>query len=668
MKLPSLKAFLAIMFSCCFLNSYGQLSSMTMGNKSYDKKQYIPAIEYYTKALDNSDIDKKTRNEITYKIADSYRLINNPKKAKSYYQRLIRNKYSSEKPEVLLYYAMVLNMLGSYSEALPLFDQYLKIDPENKLAQSGKATSELGMSSNSSNRKWTVKNIRELNSPYDDFSVIYGDGELSTIVFSSNRKGTIGKGNDNWTNGYFSDLFIAKKTIKEYWSDIRLLDDKNIINTASNEGTAVFDKNYKTIFFSRCEKMSKDKMYCQILQSEKSGNGWSIPVVAFSDETANVGHPAISSDGLEMIFSSNKAGGLGGKDLWKVTRSSEQEPFGNPVNLGSKVNTVGDELFPSFQNDTTLYFASNGMTGFGGLDIYCIDIAKNGELSNLKHLPRPVNSPDDDFAMNFEPNGQKGFFNSRRAGGRGGDDIYSFEYVETKISMKGLVNDEQTKQPMADLSFKYTDGSKDTLDLTTDAMGNFAIAAGKIKSQTLYTLFFAKDDYFTKTEQILVGSPLNDTTYQVNLSLTRIPDKPIVLPDIYFETGKWDLQAQYQDSLMVLVDILRDNPKLVIELSSHTDSRASEEYNDDLSQKRAETVVNFLTEEGIQTERLVPKGYGERKPRTLSTAITKDGFTFPAGTVLTEEYIISIKDLKMREAAYLLNRRTEFSVISKNFK
>jgi len=668
MKLSCIKTILIVVASFCFLSSYGQLSSITMGNKSYEKKQFIPAIEYYSKALEKSDLDKKTRNEITYKIADCYRLVNNPKKAKPFYQRLVRNKYSEEKPEVLLYYATVLNMLGSYPEALPLFVQYLKKDPENKLAISGKATCDLGISDKSSNRKWVIKNMKELNSPFDDFSAIYGDSKLSTIIFSSNRKGTVGKESDNWTNGYFSDLFIASKTKNGSWGNITLLDDKNRVNTAANEGAAVFDSNYKTLYFSRCDKTSKDKMYCQILQSEKSGKEWTKPVVAYSDESGNVGHPAISSNSLEMIFSSNCPGGFGGKDLWKVSRASEDEPFGNPVNLGPKVNTAGDELFPSLQNDSTLYFASNGMVGFGGLDIYCIHITKNGEFSNLEHLPRPINSPDDDFAINFEPNSQKGFFNSRRAGGKGGDDIYSFERIDTKISIHGLVTEELSKQPMTNLSFRYTDGSKDTLNLTTDASGSFLIAGAKVKPQSLYTLLFSKDDYFTKTEQVLIGSPQNDTTYQVNLFLSKIPDKPIILPDIYFEVGKWDLQPQYQDSLMVLVDILKNNPKLVIELSSHTDSRASDVYNDDLSQKRAETVVNFITEEGIQRERLVPKGYGKRIPRTLTTSLTKDGYTFSGGTILTEEYILSIKDLKKREAAYLLNRRTEFSVLSKNFK
>ncbi len=234
--------------------------------------------------------------------------------------------------------------------------------------------------------------------------------------------------------------------------------------------------------------------------------------------------------------------------------------------------------------------------------------------------------------------------------------------------MQGTVTEELTKQSISNLQFYVSDGTKDTLTLTTDAKGNFVIPQEKVKSNTNYTFVFSKNEYFTKVHEMNILSPENDTTYQINVSLLRIPDKPIVLPDIYYEVGKWDLLPQYQDSLMSLVEILVENPKLVIELASHTDSRSSDEYNNTLSQKRAETVVSFLVENGIDKERLVAKGYGERVPRVLQQTIVRDGYTFPAGTVLTEEYILSIRDLKMRETAYQLNRRTEFSVISNNYK
>jgi peptidoglycan-associated lipoprotein len=301
------------------------------------------------------------------------------------------------------------------------------------------------------------------------------------------------------------------------------------------------------------------------------------------------------------------------------------------------------------------------------LDIYRVVLGKNG-LSDVEHLPRPINSSDDDFAMNFKGNTESGFFSSRRSGGRGGDDIYSFEKIATKISLQGSIIDEVTGKPLSQLTFSFVTGLRDTIILKTDDSGTFKVADVKIKEGNHYALIVSKDNYFTRKGEVAIGKHKSDTVYQINIALQPIPNKPIVLPDIYYDLNKWDLLPQYQDSLMILVQVLNDNPKLVIELASHTDSRATTEYNDILSQKRAESVVLFLTEKGINNLRLVAKGYGERMPRVLTADLTKDGYTFERGTNLTEEYILKITDVKKREVAYQLNRRTEFSVIGKNFQ
>lgn len=387
----------------------------------------------------------------------------------------------------------------------------------------------------------------------------------------------------------------------------------------------------------------------------------------YSDSLGNVGHPATTANGLTLIFASNRPRGIGGKDLWKVTRPSERKPFGPAENLGPVINTTGDEMFPSLFTDSVLYFASNGRTGFGGLDIYRVTLGKNG-LLEVEHLPRTINSAADDFAMSFEGNREKGFFTSRRAGGKGGDDIYSFEKITRKISLQGSVRDEVTQKPMQRLPFLIIDEKNDTMSVVTDDSGTFLLSGGQIVERSKYTLIFSKDNYFTKKKEVNIGTLRSDTSFNLILVLQPIPDKPMVLPDIYYEFNKWDLAPKYQDSLMVLVKILNDNPKIVIELASHTDSKGSLEYNDTLSMKRAETVVTFLTEKGINKARVVAKGYGKRMPLILATDITKDGYTFQKGTKLTEEYILSIADLKKREVAYQLNRRTEFSVIGKNFK
>ena len=648
-------------------NAFGQHKNVIIGDQFLENKQYTSAIACYNKALSNFEGEMTERNDIIFHLAECFRIINNHKKAESNYQLLIRNKYADKKPIVYRNYGTVLITQEKYTDALTAFNLYLAKVPGDPLALIGKASCELGLHDTPDLANWTIKNVREINSTYDDFSAVYGDDKFKTVLFSSNRKGATGKDLDNWTNGYFSDIFVASKTKGESYNAPVLADQSVLVDTKANEGAAMVDNGFKKIYFTRCEKMHKGTEYCQILQADRKGTGWGEPIVIFKDTLGNVGHPAITTDGLTMIFSSNRPGGVGGKDLWKTTRSSLQKPFEPAVNLGNLINTIGDELFPSLYADSVLYFASNGRIGLGGLDIYHVTLGKSG-ISEVEHLPQPINSSADDFAISFEGNKLRGFFSSRRPEGKGGDDIYYFEKAEHKVSIIGSVRDEVTKQPITQLPVSATCGKGDTIHVITDNSGSFRIANEQLKAETNYLLIFSKENYFTKKREVAIVKSKMDTVYQVNVDLQPIPDKPIVLPDIYYELNKWDLRPQYQDSLMLLVNILRDNPAIVIELASHTDSRASTEYNDTLSLKRAETVVTFLTEKGVNRARLIAKGYGERIPRVLTTVIIRDGFLFENGTILTEAYILLIPDVKKREAAYQLNRRTEFSVIRKSHK
>ena len=649
------------------LHSMGQGKHVSIGNQAFENKQYTSAIDYYTNALNKFDIEKTERNEIIFNLAESFRIINNPNKAELDYLLLVKNKFADKNPKVYLYYATVLIAQGKYSDALTAFNQYLAKVPSDTLALSGKASSELGLRDKPNLTNWHIKNITEINSPFDDFAAIYGDNKFNAIIFSSNRKGATGKELDNWTNGYFSDLFVATKLKGNNYTIPSLLDVSEQVNTKVNEGVACIDDTYKKIYFTRCGKKNKGVEYCQILEAGRTENGWEHPMPIYKDSLGNVGHPAVTTNGLTMIFSSDRPGGKGGKDLWKTTRLSVLKPFEPAENLGSMINSLGDEMFPSLFADSVLYFASNGRTGFGGLDIYCVTLGKNG-LSEVEHLPQPINSYADDFAISFEANQQCGFFTSRRTGGKGGDDIYYFEKIQHKVSIMGLVTDEITQRPIPQLSVCLLDAKKDSVTFITDNSGSFVLTSEQIKEENNYTLIFSKENYFSKKKDITIGKIKSDTVYHVSIMLQPIPDKPIVLPDIYYELSKWDLLPQYQDSLLVLVNILNDNPNITIELASHTDSRASTEYNDTLSLKRAETVVTFLTEKGVNKARLNAKGYGKRMPRVLATDITKDGFKFERGIKLTDEYILSITDVKKREVAYQLNRRTEFSVIRKNYK
>ena len=640
---------------------------LIMGDKAYASMQFIPAIDYYTKALSNFAGNPDEKNQIIFKQADCYLKMNNLKKAENTYQRLIKSKYANKKPLVLFYCAQVLTAQGKYSEALPLFEQFLKTSSKDVLALAGKESCELSLKDSTVDKRWTIRNMKEINSSNDDFNAVYGDSQFKTIFFSSNRKTASGKEIDNWTGGAFSDIFVATKNKADNWAITTLADKSRNVNTEANEGSICFDEQYNKLYFTRCSKFKDGKEYCQILQTDWTGNEWGKSAVIYTDSHGNVGQPAVTADGLTMIFASNRPAGSGAKDLWKCTRTSISKPFGPAENLGGKINTPGDEVFPTIFADTVVYFASNGRAGFGGLDIYRFTLRKKG-TSSVTHLPRPVNSFADDFSINFEGENERGFFTSRRSGGKGGDDIYTFEKINWKATLKGMVRDEISQKPLAGSLVFMLDSKNDTIKTNTDSSGEFLFGNGQIKENTKYKLMFSKENYFSKSADVKIGILKGDSICTVNMVLQPIPDKPIPLPDIYYELNKWDLLPQYQDSLMLLVTVLNDNPKIVIELASHTDSRASDQYNDELSQKRAETVVSFITSQGINKERLVAKGYGKRMPRVLATDIKRDGYTFDRGTKLTEGYVLSIPDVKKREVAYQLNRRTEFSVIGKNFK
>lgn len=637
-----------------------QSKNTEAADKAFSNNQFTTAISLYNKLLPRAD--EKTANYITLQLAESYRLTNDPAKAETWYRKLVTNKYADEHPIVFQHLATALCTQGKYTEALPMFDACLAKMPENTLASAGKATCEMSLLDTTTRSRWKVTQVPELNSAYDDFAPTFADNNYNSIFFTSNRSESTGKEKDNWTNGAFSDLYTATKDKKGNWSTPTSADQRELVNTVANEGTAVFTDKYRRLFFTRCKKTGKETEFCTIYESVRSGNSWTKPEQVFADTLGNSGHPTLSSNGLIMIYASNRPDGSGGRDLWKVTRASERKPFGTPVNLGPLVNTPGDEMFPHLQNDSVLYFASNGRAGFGGLDLYKVVLGKHGP-SHVFHLPRPVNSSADDFAMCFQGNQQKGLFASRRDGGKGGDDLYYFEIVVPQILLAGIIKDQTNGQPLETARLFVRDQKGDSLSIRVTNQGTFELKNGELTELNRYTLIASCNNYFARTAELNIPLLLKDSVAYAELQLEPIPEKPIVLPDIYYDLDKWDLLPQYQDTLMVLVKILNDNPKIVIELASHTDARANDVYNEELSQKRAESVVAFLIEKGIDKNRLVARGYGEKVPRQLTHTIIKDGFRFNEGSRLTEKFIQAIRDPRQREAAHQLNRRTEFSVL-----
>jgi peptidoglycan-associated lipoprotein len=359
-------------------------------------------------------------------------------------------------------------------------------------------------------------------------------------------------------------------------------------------------------------------------------------------------------------------GGMGGKDIWYARRKAPGDEFGPPQNIGEPINTPGNEMFPYAHEDGSLYFSSDGHPGMGGLDIFHSERIPDG-WAMPENMGAPINSPMDDFGMLFKPGLRQGFFSSNRRGTRGYD-IHSFFLAPVEFTISGKVVDDSTKAALPGVIIQLVGSDGTLVQVETNAEGQYRFEKNIVREQTSYELLANKSKYFSARAQQSTVEFKRSHDFVIDFSLEALPVTPIALPEILYEFGRWELLPQYRDSLNGLVQTLNDNPQLVIELASHTDSRGTEESNDTLSQRRAQSVVDYLIEQGINPARLVARGYGERMPRTLNRTITRDGFTFRAGVTLTEAYINRLTTERMREAAHALNRRTEFRILRDDFE
>jgi len=664
--------FRALFISALFLifspvTTQAQSRRMAAADEAFNSFQYNIAVSRYKKVYSRTK-SRPEKDRISFQMAECYRMMNNTKRAEVTYRRIIKSDFARRNPITYLRYADMLKASEKYDDAKEYYALYTENVPEDPRGPNGVKSCELAAEWIKNPTKFSITNVKKLNSKSDDFAATYADKFYNAVIFTSTREGSTGKGLDDWTGQNFSDLFLSRQDRKGEWSEPALVDTEGKINTSSNEGAPAFNDKFSALYFTRCSNGEDEATNCKIIVIKRTGKGWGEPQVLNlgSDSTVTNGHPAISKDELTLIFSSDRKGGQGGKDLWIATRKSAADEFNKPLNLGALVNTPGEEVFPFLKNDTTLYFASNGHPGLGGLDIFKT-LKRDGEWTEPINLEVPVNSNADDFAIIFQPGEEQGFLSSNRKGGRGGDDIYYFINPPLVFTLQGTVKDELTLQfiPMATVRLAGSDGT--SVDAKTDPKGFYSFSKSQIKPNTTYELTVLKDNYFNKkAAETTVGLEKNKD-FVIDFLLEPIPEKPVVLPDILYDLAKWDLKPQYQDSLQGLIKTLLENETVIVELASHTDARDTDERNDILSQRRAESVVNYLIDRGIDPERLVAKGYGERVPRTMMKDVKKDGFLFKTGTILTESFIDSLKSTPEKEAAHALNRRTEFRVLSKDY-
>ncbi|MFZ4462949.1 MAG: OmpA family protein [Bacteroidales bacterium] len=662
--------FLLILISFSGKSLLAQRNPAKGADEAFDRKMYTIAAERYKKAFNRVKKKSEERDRISFRMAECYRLTGSYKRAEATYKRVLRTEYPKKHPEIYLYFAEVLKMNQKFSLAIENYNKYTELVPDDPRGPAGAETAAMIEDWIKNPSKYEVSVLKKVNSRESDFAASWASPNFNEIIFTSTRDGSTGKEKDGWLDQNFSDLFISRLDRKNEWSTPVPVDKSGVVNTKASEGAPMMNSTFNKLYFTRCDNYDKRTSGCRIYTSTRSGRDWGKPTpvqISGVDTLDIVGHPTLSEDELMMYFAAERKGGFGGKDIWVTTREKKTDPFKRPMNIGPGVNTKGDEIFPFLRNDTTLYFSSNGHGGMGGLDIFVSNVDTSGAWTSPRNLKSPVNSTGDDFSIVFHPEEERGFFSSNRENPKGIDNLFYFIEPPVLFTIAGTVKDEKTLQYVESATIQLISSNGMTLSTRTNDKGYFLFGNSQVTKNTTYEIVVDKENYFTKSAMETTVGVEFSKDFVKDFMLDPIPQKPIALPDILYDLARWELKPQYEDSLQGLITTLQLNPTLVIELASHTDNRDTEEKNDILSQRRAQSVVDFLILRGIDAERLVARGYGERVPRELENTFTVNGSKFEAGTVLSEAYINALPTNEMKEVAHQLNRRTEFRILSKDF-
>jgi len=575
---------------------------------AYKAKKFNTAANLYQKVYPKVK-DQDEKQLVLFKIADSYRKSNNFKQAIKWFEEVVNSKYPD--PKVLFSYGQLLKNFERYDEAGRAFYDFLFEVPGDALAKDAMAGCSIASEWKANPQKFTITNLENLNSEFRDYSPFWVNDKL---IFTSSRKESQGSGIFEWTGQKYSDLFEVNLTGNDKPSPIKSL------NTDFNEGVAWLDAEGRSAYFTQCNGIDGKGLNCKIYVGYFNENKWTAPqALPFNSDSFSCGHPALSPDGQTLFISSDRPGGLGEKDIWMVPFDPVKNNWGEPQNPGNAINSADDELFPWVDENNSLYFASKGHIGMGGLDIFKAEKAGNG-FKTAENLKYPINSGADDFGLTMLPESKRkqqapfAWFSSNREGGKGDDDLYSISIKPFVFLVKGQVKERESNQAMSGVQVEAMDeNGKTILQTKTNDKGEFA---GEIPLNTLAGLSVKKNGFLSPAAvQLNSMGVQKDTTAILNFLLDAIPTKDIeiTMQGIYYDVDKWDIRSDARPVLDSLSNVLKANPSLVIELASHTDSRAPAEYNLELSKKRAISCVNYLSQKGIPKDRMVPVGYGETK-------------------------------------------------------
>jgi peptidoglycan-associated lipoprotein len=628
--------------------------AMKKGDKRLKYGEFEYSIDYYQKAIRNN----YNVGEANFKIGEAYRLSNRLKEAEPYYQAAINQDYEEE--DAYYFYGLALKSNEKYEEARQELQDYLGFAEDGEIRELAQNEVDNLIKLKEIRNKesyYRVKNLELINSPDAEYSPVYMNGEL---YFTSSRYG--GKVYKA-TGESFTNLYKVKTrgAIVDSTTITSLGDNINSPNT--NDGCIAFSPDGQTMVFAKGNSgRRKGAEDVDLYISRFRRGGWSEPeLMRISDGKAWDSTPTFSRDGRTLFFASTRRGSIGGTDLYAATKNRRGR-WSNVRNLGPVINTAGNEMFPYQASDGSLYFSSNGHPGLGGLDM--LVARREGGKMVVENVGPPINSSSDDFGL-FLYTPDKGFFTSNREGGRGDDDIYTFinndpnlkiiNYYLTGVTY--TIDEDGTEKILPNTTVKLYGANDEMLnEALTGRDGKFLF---RVYPEEDYLLMGEKPEYFTSRANFsTVGKTIpkeslnqleTNKVFETKIVLDQIVmDKAIVLENIYYDLDEDYIRADAAVELDKLVTVLEDNPEIKIELSSHTDSRQTAAYNDDLSKRRAQSAVEYISSKGIDADRLIARGYGESQ------------------LLISDEEINKLPTEEAREQAHQRNRRTEFKVIEYN--
>jgi outer membrane protein OmpA-like peptidoglycan-associated protein/tetratricopeptide (TPR) repeat protein len=616
------------------LSLIAQNKDTKKADKHFARFEFVEAAEDYAKLVEDGKGDPYVYGQ----LAESYYNIFNTVEAERWYARALE---TSDNPEMMYKYSQMLKANGKYEKSNEWMGKFASMRPSDERAIAFKANPDYLPKILEKGKKFNVQNLG-FNSQVSDFGGTLHNGKLYITSARNSSRKTYG-----WNEQPFLDIYELTKNDDGTYQDALLLNNK--INTKYHEGIVAFSPDGNTMYFSResffekvYEKDSITKNRYSVLhlyKATKLGSDWdNVEGFAINSENYSIKNPSVSADGKTIYFASDMPDGYGGFDIYKASINNDGT-LGEPKNLGQKVNTEGQEMFPYISDNGTLYFSSNGHLGLGGLDVFHTKEI-DGKMAPIRNIGIPVNSNADDFAFHIDEESGDGFVSSNRDGGVGSDDVYAIKKLQPlcDVLITATVTDAKTGEPLnaASVSLYDAEGNK----LVTKLTNSEGIAEFIVECSTDSELEVVMDDY--ESQKVAVQGT-EEEEVAVNIALDPI-DKLIVadrieLNPIYFDFDKSNITAQAAFELDKLVQIMNKYPELVINATSHTDSRGSASYNEKLSDRRAKTTVQYVVSKGIDASRISGEGKGENEPKVN------------CGSNCTED-------------EHQLNRRSEFIIVS----